>query len=115
MGVGWTPRFDRSLATLFSCAVEPGSEREVLTLALGIAIAVVSVVKRHVFRGLPRARRLGIAGASMLVAWTATVLEHLVFFEVLDTVEHLAYFGAALALTSWIVSVQRGFAEPRGP
>ncbi|MCB9630579.1 MAG: PAS domain-containing protein [Sandaracinus sp.] len=91
--------------------MEPGSEREVLTLALGIAIAVVSVVKRHVFRGLPRARRLGIAGASMLVAWTATVLEHLVFFEVLDTVEHLAYFGAALALTSWIVSVPRGFAR----
>lgn len=89
------------------------SERELLNFALGLAIFLVSILKREVFQSLPAHRLLAAAGAFLLVAWTATVLEHLVLFTFFDAVEHLAYFASAVALTSWVVAAPRALAEPR--
>jgi hypothetical protein len=89
------------------------SEREVLNLVLGLVIVLVSTLKREVFRSLPGHRRLAWAGAWLVVAWTATVIEHLAFFVFFDVVEHLAYGAAAVALTSWVTTVPRSLVEPR--
>ena len=89
------------------------SERELLNLVLGLVIVLVSVLKREVFQSLPAHRRLATAGAFLLVAWTATVVEHFVLFELFDAIEHLAYFASAVALTSWVVAAPRSLAEPR--
>jgi hypothetical protein len=80
---------------------------EIVTLLVALLVAAATLARRRYLMALPHWRWLASAGLCLLVAWTATVVEHHVAYAVFDTLEHAAYLAQAVLLTVWIVRVGR--------
>lgn len=80
---------------------------EFVTLLLAVTVAAATFVRRRYLLAIPHWPWLAAAGISLLVAWTATVLEDLWAPAAFDTLEHAAYLAQSLLLTTWIVRVGR--------
>lgn len=77
-------------------------EREVTTLVLGVIIAAATVARWRVLQQLPGWPLVAAAGGCLLVAWTATVVEHLMLPAWLNTLEHVAYSAQSVLLAVWV-------------
>lgn len=80
---------------------------EFVTLLLALTVAAVTVIRRRYLLAIPHWPWLAAAGGSLLVAFTATVLEDVWAPALLDAVEHGAYLAQSGLLTTWIVKVGR--------
>lgn len=80
---------------------------EFVTLVLAFVVAVATVARRRYLFAIPHWRWLAAAGASLLVAWIATVAEDVWAPTVFNTIEHTAYLAQSVLLTAWIVRVGR--------
>ncbi len=90
-------------------------EREVATLALGVVVAIVTLARRRSLSELPSVGYLLGAGGCLLVAWTATVLEHIFYAQALNVIEHAAYAAQSLLLVGWLLKLPRPAPEADGP
>jgi hypothetical protein len=80
---------------------------EFVTLLLAMTVAVATVVRRRYLLAIPHWPWLAAAGVSLLVAWSATVLEDVWAPAAFNVVEHAAYLAQSVLLTTWIVRVAR--------
>lgn len=85
------------------------------TLALGVVVAIITLARRRSLAELPRVGYALAAGACLLVAWIATVLEHFFYAEALNVVEHAAYAAQSLLLVGWLAKLPPAAPEPDGP
>lgn len=80
---------------------------EFVTLLLALTVASATLVRRRYLLAIPHWHWLAAAGASLLVAFTATVLEDVWAPKAFDFIEHGAYLAQSVLLTTWIVRVGR--------
>ncbi len=77
-------------------------QSELLTLALGVAVAIAIGVEGQRLRRLRAWRVLTAAYAILLTGWTLTVLEGVLWSDTLNLVEHICYALSALMATGWV-------------
>lgn len=80
---------------------------EFVTLLLATTVALATLARRRYLLAIPHWPWLAAAGVSLLVAWTATVVEDVFMPALFDVVEHGAYLAQSVLLTIWIVRVGR--------
>ncbi len=86
-------------------------ESEIIRLVIGVAVAVILSLSSSGLKRLPGKRLFIAAYYVLLSSWGFTVLEHLVFYEVLNVLEHTAYVISAAFYLYWCFKTIRGIAK----
>ncbi len=86
-------------------------DNEILMLALGTGLYVLTFIYKTSLRYIPDWRMFMWAYRLFLTAWLATVLEGFFFVEAFNILEHSCYAGGMVMLAVWCGRVV--FAETR--
>ena len=91
----------------------PLHENEILVWLLGTIVLVFLLSYRKDLRRLPASGLLFAAYVAAWVGWTATNLEHVVFYQYFNVIEHIGYAlnGVLLMLWCWFAFRNR-ISEP---
>jgi len=78
---------------------------ELVTLFLGLIVFVFFLSHRRLKDELPYSKILIAGFLFFLLSWTFTNLEHLIWYDVLNLLEHISQLmgGLFLAVWSWMV------------
>ena len=91
----------------------PMHENEVLVWLLGSVVLGFLVMYREQLRRLPASGILFAAYVAVWLAWTATNLEHLFWYQPFNVIEHIAYAANGMLLLLWCwFAFRHGNPEP---
>jgi len=79
----------------------PFHENELMVWLLGTAVLAFLLMYRHQLRRLPASGILLSAYLAAWVAWTATNLEHVFWYQPFNIIEHVGYALNGVLLLSW--------------
>jgi len=82
-------------------------ESELIRLLLGIAAAVILALSQGGLKRLPGNRTFTAAYFVLLAGWVFTVIEHLIFPELFNLLEHAAYVLSGILYLYWCVRLIR--------
>lgn len=74
---------------------------ELVSLFLGTVVFVFLLLNRKLKDELPYSEILIFSFSFFLVSWLFTNLEHLIFYEILNLLEHVFLFIGALGIVIW--------------
>ena len=82
-------------------------ERELTVLISALLITVVSLYFGRELRRLPQWKLLLAGLGCLVVAGTATIVEHFAAYDFFNTLEHAAYLTQSLMLLGWALRARR--------
>ena len=77
-------------------------QNELLTLLVGVSVAIFVVTNRRGLKALPEARVCLSAFSVLVLGLAFTVLEGLFWETAFNILEHLAYVASSLVLAGWV-------------
>jgi hypothetical protein len=85
----------------------PFDERELTVLISGLLLALSSIYFRAELRRVPEWRLLLAGIGCMIVGGVATLVEHVVAYDLFNHLEHLSYMMQSLVLAFWALRVRK--------
>ncbi|MEZ5506273.1 MAG: hypothetical protein R3F47_07300 [Gammaproteobacteria bacterium] len=79
----------------------PLHENEILVWLLGTVVLGIILLYRKELRRLPARHWLFAAYVSVWTAWSATNLEHVLFYQFFNVLEHIGYALNGVLLLTW--------------
>jgi hypothetical protein len=86
-------------------------ESELIRLFLGIAAAVILGMSRGGLKRLSGHKIFIAAYLVLLAGWLFTVVEHAVFPEIFNLLEHAAYVASGVLYLLWCIRLVKGAAR----